>query len=232
MKASAAATNLAAIAARLVCTAWLAAVGTAFLAVYRLSNELTSRRDDIGRAVFDWERAIPFVEWTIVPYLSIGVLFALSFFVDRDADALGRHAARLLLALLVSVACYAAFPLRFAFERPPTSGLTGLLFEALSAFDLPYNRAPSLHISVLLIVWARLVPYAAGWRRGALHAWCGCIAVSVLTTYQHHVIDVPAGFAVGLLCVAAWRSRAPRVDAAPARKTQRGPYTGSAEPTS
>lgn len=231
MKPSAAAVPDA-VAVRFTCALWLAAVAVAFLVVYRLSNELTSRRDDVGYAVFEWERAIPFVEWTIVPYLSIGVLFALSFFVDREAPALGRHAARLLLALAISVACYAAFPLRFAFERPPTSGLPGLLFEALAAFDPPYNRAPSLHISVLLIVWARLVPHAAGWRRSALHAWCGCIAVSVLTTYQHHVIDVPAGVAVGLLCVVAWRSRGARTAAQPARETQRGPYTGSAEPTS
>ncbi len=143
-----------------------------------------------------------------MPYLSIAALFALSFYVAGDDRVdRARHAARLLLALAISVACYAAFPLRFAFERPPTPGWLGLLFDALTAFDLPYNRAPSLHISVLLILWVRLAPHTRRWCAGALNAWCAAIAVSVLTTWQHHVIDVPAGLAVGWLCVVALRQR-------------------------
>ena len=181
---------------------WLATISVAFGTLYWLANRLTSVRNDIGSGVFEWERAIPFVEWTIVPYISIFGFFALSFFVGRDPQALNRHVARLLLALAISVLCYAAFPLRFMFERPPTSGALGLLFEALGAVDLPYNRAPSLHISVLLILWVRFAPQLRGWLQAALHGWFALIAVSVLTTYQHHVIDVPAGLVVGGLCIA------------------------------
>jgi hypothetical protein len=179
-----------------------ALVTLTFATVYSLINRWTSARGTIGHGVFDWERSIPFIEWTIVPYLSICVFFAWSFFVDRDRDELARHVARLLLALALSVACYAAFPLRFMFERPPTTGTIGLMFDLLSAVDLPYNRAPSLHISVLLILWVRFAPRLARWRRVGLHLWFASIALSVLTTYQHHVIDVPAGLLVGWLCVA------------------------------
>jgi hypothetical protein len=186
-----------------------ALVGAAFVGTYGLANQLTSVRTDVGRGVFDWERAIPFVEWTIVPYLSIVIFFAASFFVGRCRDELDRHVARLVLALALSVVCYVAFPLRFMFERPPTSGAIGLLFQLLSAVDLPYNRAPSLHIGVLVILWARFAPRLSGAWRCALHGWFATIGVSVLTTYQHHVIDVPAGLAVGALCIAltARRSR-------------------------
>lgn len=180
----------------------MALVGAVFVAAYWSSNRLTSQRSDIGHAVFDWERSIPFVPWTIVPYLSICAFFVLSFFVGRDRDELRRHTVRLLGVLVVSVTAYAVCPLQFTFHRPATSGLFGLLFEALTAFDLPYNRAPSLHICVLLVLWVRFVPHLRGWQRLALHAWFGLIAVSVLTTYQHHFIDVPAGFAVGGLCIA------------------------------
>lgn len=182
-------------------------VSAAFAVAYGLANRLTSARSDIGRGVFDWERAIPFVDWTILPYLSICAFFAASFFVGSDRDALGRHVTRLLLALGLSLMCYAAFPLRFTFERPPTSGALGALFALLSAVDLPYNRAPSLHIGVLVILWARFAPLWGGLRRVALGAWFGLIALSVLTTYQHHVIDLPAGAAVGLLCIALTRRR-------------------------
>ncbi len=159
----------------------------------------------MGRAVFDWERAIPFVPWTIVPYLSIVLFFVLSFFVGTDRQALERHALRLLLLLALALACYAACPLAFAFERPPVDGVPGLLFELLGALDRPYNRAPSLHIGVLLLLWVRLRPHLSGWRLAALQAWFWLIALSVLTTWQHHVIDVPAGAALAALCLALTR---------------------------
>ena len=180
----------------------LLGVSLAFGLAYGLSNNLTSLREDVGAGVFAWERAIPFVPWTIVPYLSICGFYALSFFVERDRVELQRHVTRLLLALGIALVCYAACPLRFTFQRPATEGLVGLLFQGLAAFDLPYNRAPSLHIVVLLLLWVRLKPHAAGWQRAALDLWFLLIAASVLTTYQHHVINVPAGFAVGALCIA------------------------------
>lgn len=186
-------------AARLRC---LVGVSLAFLVAYGLSNRLTSVRADIGAGVFAWESGIPFMPWTIVPYLSICGFFALSFFVGRDRLELQRHVTRLLLALAIAIVCYAAFPLRFTFERPATEGLIRGLFQVLTAFDLPYNRAPSLHITVLLLLWVRLVPHASGWLRLALDLWFALIGASVLTTYQHHIIDVPAGFVVGALCIA------------------------------
>ena len=108
-----------------------ALVSLAFVGAYGLANRLTSLRTDVGRGVFDWERAIPFVEWTIVPYLSIVLFFAASFFVCRDRTELERHVARVLLVLTISIACYAAFPLRFQFERPETTGAIGALFQLL-----------------------------------------------------------------------------------------------------
>lgn len=187
----------------------LAATSLVFAALYAACNRITSLRADIGHGVFDWEHAIPFVPWTLVPYLSIFGFFALSFFVGREREALDRHIAALALDLVVSISCFAAFPLRFGFERPEVDGLLGSLFQLLNAVDLPYNRAPSLHISVLVILWARFAPLATGWQRGLLQLWFGLIGISVLTTWQHHVIDVAAGAAVGLLCLLATSAHGP-----------------------
>ncbi|WP_067270886.1 hypothetical protein [Mitsuaria sp. 7] len=188
------------------------ATSAAYAALYTLSNQLTSLRTDVGAGVFAWERAIPFVSWTVVPYLSICVFFVLSFFIDADGDRLRRHVLRLLIVLVVSVLCYAAFPLRFTFERPATEGALGVMFDLLGHCDMPYNRAPSLHIGVLVLMWARFAPVLRGGWAVGLHAWFVLIGVSVLTTYQHHVLDVPAGAALGLaaiLLTQPWRLRAP-----------------------
>lgn len=182
---------------------WLLIIGTAYLSTYWLSNWLTHLRGDVGTGVFAWERAIPFVEWTIVPYLSIAVFFMASFFIGQQrADyraQLLAYATRLLAVLAVSLVCFALIPMRYTFIRPETSGLTGLMFDALNAFDMPYNRAPSLHISVLVILWMRFQTCVSGPARIALACWFALIGVSVLTTYQHHVVDVVAGYVVGWL---------------------------------
>lgn len=176
-------------------------VSVVFSAAYGAANGLTHRRADIGSAVFDWERAIPFIDWTIVPYLSICVFFAASFFICRDRAELAAHVRRILAVLALSLACYALWPLRFTFERPATSGIPGMLFELLHAFDLPYNRAPSLHVSLVVILWALYGDVLRGAVRWAVGAWFVGIALSVLTTYQHHLIDVPAGALAGACCV-------------------------------
>ena len=182
--------------------AWLAFLGPFFFASYGFANWLASTRADVGAIAFAWERFIPFVPWTIVPYWSIDLLYALSLFVCTTRRELDRHAWRLLFVQLVSVACFLAFPLRFSFERPQADGIFGALFAALGAFDKPFNQAPSLHIAILVVVWVRL---AAHLRRPAariaLHVWMTLIGVSILTTYQHHFIDLPTGALAGLLAL-------------------------------
>lgn len=180
---------------------WLANVSVFFASVYWTTNQMTSRRIDVGAAVFEWERAIPFVDWTIVPYGSILAFFVGSFFLCRSRGELSRHTARLVTVVTLSVVCFVLWPQRFVFERPAVEGALGVLFQLLTAIDLPYNRTPSLHISVLVILWALFANRTHGWVRHAVYIWFTLIGVSVLTTYQHHVIDVPAGILAGWLCV-------------------------------
>jgi protein-tyrosine phosphatase/membrane-associated phospholipid phosphatase len=177
--------------------AWLAFLGPFFFASYGFANWLASQRTDVGVIAYAWERAIPFVPWTIVPYWSIDLLYAVSIFVCATRRELDRHAQRLLAVQLVSVACFIAFPLRFSFERPVAVGVFGALFTALGSFDKPFNQAPSLHISLLVVIWVRLAAHLGPRWRWVLHTWMTLIAVSILTTFQHHFIDLPTGIAVG-----------------------------------
>ena len=71
----------------------------------------------------------------------------------------------------------------------------------LTGFDKPFNQAPSLHIALLVCLWVLFLRRLRGIGRWVLHGWFALIVVSVLTTYQHHFIDVPTGFWVGWICV-------------------------------
>lgn len=185
-------------------TGWLVALGTFFYVSYGFSNWLASQRSDVPVVVFAWERAIPFLAWTIVPYWSTNVFFALSLYLCRSRVELDSHAKRLLTAQVIAVACFIAVPLRASFAKPPTSGLSGFFFEALGAFDMPFNQAPSLHIAlttVLFDLYVRILP-----RRvvPAYILWSLLVVASVMTTYQHHFIDIPTGLLLGLVCIWIW----------------------------
>ncbi|MFT4247018.1 MAG: phosphatase PAP2/dual specificity phosphatase family protein [Pseudomonas sp.] len=183
---------------------WLALLGPFFFASYGFANWMASRQADVPAVAFGWEARIPFLPWTIVPYWSIDLFYALSFFLCRTRAELDRHALRLLSAQLIAVTCFLLWPLRFSFPRPQTEGVTGWLFDVLLGFDKPFNQAPSLHIVLLIVLWVKYARYLHGPGRVLLHAWSALVGVSVLTTFQHHFIDVPTGLLAGWLCVWLW----------------------------
>jgi protein-tyrosine phosphatase len=83
------------------------------------------------------------------------------------------------------------------------------MFDVLAGFDKPFNQAPSLHIALLIILWVLYARHLAGAARWLLHFWFALIGVSVLTTYQHHFIDLPTGLWVGWLCLWLFPDAAP-----------------------
>ena len=176
----------------------LALVGSLFYTSYGLSNRYAASLAYVPEIAFAWERNIPFWTWTIVPYWSLNLMYAAAFFLCRDTREQNRYVARLVSAQIVATTCFMLFPLHFGWPKPPTDGLWGWLFDSLVAFDLPYNQAPSLHIALSIIVgafyWTRFPKI-----RLPILLWQSLIALSVLTTYQHHFIDVPTGALLGWL---------------------------------
>jgi len=187
--------------------AWLAFLTPFFYVTYGLSNWLASVHPNVPSIVFSWEQAIPFIGWTIIPYWSINAFYGLSLFVCSSKDELNTHGRRLLTAQIIAVSCFILFPLRFTFAQPVTEGFSGLLFAALTSFDQPFNQVPSLHIGLLVILWVFYAAHVPRRMKWLLHVWFALVGVSVLTTYQHHFIDIPTGALMGFLCLWLWPDR-------------------------
>ena len=203
---------------------WLLLLGPLFFASYGFANWLTAQREDVGSLVFAWESTMPLWPWSIVPYWSIDLLYGLSFLLPATRREMDRHALRLLTTQVICVACFLLWPLRFTFERPELNGFFGWMFDVLMGFDKPFNQAPSLHIALLVVIWVMFARHTRGLLlRGLLHGWMALIGLSVLTTWQHHFIDVPTGALAGWLCVWLWpiEGRSPLHNLRLAREPQR-----------
>lgn len=185
---------------------WLLLLAPLFFGTYGFANWFTGQRDDVGSLVFGWERQIPLWPWTIIPYWSIDLLYGLAFLLPATRAAVDRLGLRLLTAQVICITCFLLWPLRFTFERPALDGLFGMMFDVLMGFDKPFNQAPSLHITLLVVLWACFAQHASGLWRAVVHIWFWLIGLSVLTTWQHHFIDVPTGMLAGFLCLWLWPS--------------------------
>lgn len=183
---------------------WGTVLAVIFFGTYNNINRYTATLEPVASFFFAWELQIPFWPWTIVPYWSIDLFYGLALFLASSKAVLMRLVKRLLLAQFLCISGFLLFPLKFAWVRPPTEGIFEKLFTALAQFDLPYNQAPSLHIVLLVVLWFqyRLYVSAPLWRF-VVDVWSGVIAVSVLTTWQHHFIDVITGVWVGVFCLLA-----------------------------
>ncbi|MER9946578.1 phosphatase PAP2/dual specificity phosphatase family protein [Mesorhizobium sp. M0047] len=180
---------------------WLAFLAPFFYLSYGFANWLASRRDDVGSIVFSWEHSIPFIAWTIVPYWSINLFYGLSLLLNDNRQGVDHLAGRYLTAQIVAVAFFILFPLTATFVRPATTGLPGFLFAVLGGFDKPFNQAPSLHIALLVIIWDHWRHRLSSFLLPVWHGWCFLIGASVLTTWQHHFIDIPTGALLGVFAL-------------------------------
>ena len=189
-----------------------------FLVVYGGCNWITAHRHEVSPFYFEWERAIPFVPWLILPYMSIDLFFVAAPFLCRTQAERRLFSKRVIAAILIAGTCFLLFPLRFGFDRPHSIGWSGALFDWFRGMDAPFNLVPSLHAAL----WVFLINLYARHLRGiawtVAMGWFGLIGLSPVLVHQHHVIDIAGGFILAGYCFYFFRpsEREPTVSAAAA----------------
>lgn len=122
---------------------WLLVLGPLFFISYGLANHWAASRPAVPSIVFEWERHIPLLPWTILPYWSIDFFYALSLLICTTRLELARHARRLLTAPILCVAAFVLFPLRFSTPRPPVEGWAGLMWQDSTCRSTRHPRCTS-----------------------------------------------------------------------------------------
>jgi membrane-associated phospholipid phosphatase len=189
--------------ARSTAEAFAASLGLSllFLVVYSACNWITARRPNVPTFYFSWEQRIPFVPCLILPYLSIDLFFIAAPFLCRTKKELSAYTCRIAVVTLVAAACFLIFPLRYAFNRPAASGMSGALFDWFRSVDAPYNLVPSLHAAYWVLLVDIYWRHTGGALRLTIMLWFAAIALSPVLIYQHHVIDIMAGLLLGGFCL-------------------------------
>ncbi len=175
----------------------LALAGATFVIVYSGCNLFTHTRGNVPTMMFEWERHIPFVRELVIPYWSLDAFFCGAFFLCGSKVELNLLTKRLIAVTVLSGVFFLLFPLKLGLPRPEPSGWTAPLFKALYFNDLPYNLAPSLHISLRSLVWVFYGAHLVGRLRTVVKVWFILIGLSTLLVWQHHLIDVAGGFIMG-----------------------------------
>jgi hypothetical protein len=180
----------------------LALAGATFVIVYSGCNLLTHMRGNVPTLMFEWEKSIPFVKELVVPYWSLDFFFCGAFFLCGSKTELNLLTKRLMAVTILSGLFFLLFPLKLGLPRPEPSGWTAPFFHALYFNDLPYNLAPSLHISLRSLVWVFYGAHLTGHVRTVVKVWFILIGLSTLLVWQHHLIDVAGGFVMGWVVAA------------------------------
>jgi membrane-associated phospholipid phosphatase len=149
-----------------------------------------------------WDKAIPFLPHTVWIYTSEMFLFFSVYILSKDIVNANKYLYSFLALQIVSVAIFILWPTTYPrelFPLPMTlDPWTTHMFNNLRGIDSPANCLPSLHVSsvylssfVYLDEQKKKFPFFFG--------WATAIALSTLTTKQHYIIDVVAGFGMALL---------------------------------
>jgi membrane-associated phospholipid phosphatase/protein-tyrosine phosphatase len=163
-----------------------------FMMVYNFAAWYASNLTGVPSFVFDFEKHIPFIPWSIIPYMTSGIFFCTVFFFCQNREELKVLIKRMLFATLVAGVFFLLFPLQFSLSKPEvSSSVLGYSFQFLKIFDSPFNQAPSLHIAYAFIFWSVFRNIKRG--RTFLMLWLILLGISTLTTYQHHFIDIITG---------------------------------------
>lgn len=169
-----------------------------FFVIYGGTDYITSLRTHRVRIHFEEELGIPFYPSMVMVYMSIYILFFLSPFVLRTYRELRALAITFATVTFIAGICFLLLPTEVAFPQPTQLGPWAQLFHFADWINLDHNLLPSLHVGLAVVSVGAFATRASILGKLALWSWAVAVGVSTVLTHQHHLVDVPAGFLLGI----------------------------------
>lgn len=169
-----------------------------FISVYGFTNWLALRHNYHFQLWMPLELQIPLIPAFILGYFSLNVLMwvpAFTLSVD-ELNALNRAMA---WATLIAGLFFLMMPAPIGFIRTDVTGPFASFYQKLYHIDLTANTFPSLHITFSYL-FVRIILNSMKRYHYIFWVWFFVIALSVLLTHQHHLIDIAGGMVLAEIC--------------------------------
>lgn len=166
--------------------------------VYYLTNHL-HWREPLELPLLKPEQQIPFLTWTVWPYLILLLLTYLLVLIQKR-ELFHCSMLALLMGTLLNAVWWIVLPVTY--PRPPMpagEGLTIALYQWLCRIDSPANCFPSAHITLPAIAFHAMLKQHPR-LRGLMVSLFALLSLTILTTKQHYLVDLFGGL------VTAWIS--------------------------
>lgn len=155
--------------------------------------------------------AIPFLPWTVIIYVGTFLywILAIRVILWGGKDNAFRFLCAHMVSLLIALMFFLFLPTTNTRPTPTDGTLWDWGMKLIYALDTPDNLFPSLHCQLSWLCYRCLgqVPGVSKfWKRFSL-VFTFLVFVSTLTTKQHILIDVAAGWLLGELAYRACGSR-------------------------
>ncbi len=148
------------------------------------------------------DKMIPLWADSVWIYISIYVMYGLTYFMMKDLLNLSKYLYASLFQVIISIGVFIMWPTtypRHLYPLPTELNMaTDFIFSLIRNLDTPASCCPSLHVStafltsfVFLEEQKEKFPY--------FFIWAVIISFSTLSTKQHYFWDVLGGFVVALL---------------------------------
>lgn len=155
--------------------------------------------------------AIPFLPWTVCIYAGAFLYWAVAFvaILRGGRDNAFRFLCAHMVSLLAALAFFLLLPTTNTRPAVEPHGFWNRCMRLVYAVDTPDNLLPSLHCELSWLCWRSLgqVPKVSRRWKAFCLVFTLMIFVSTLTTKQHILIDVAAGWLLGELAYRACGSR-------------------------
>ena len=178
---------------------WVGPLGiVAFMIFYMIPNHIHLFTPSY-LPMFGFEKAIPFMHWTVWVYISDYIYIAAAFILFSDRDNMNKIYYSQMLLLFISMIIF--FILPTTYPRPAAveySGFTGMMLNLLHSSDTPGNACPSIHVAMTFLAGYGFLKEKK-YLFGVFMAWAVLISLSTITVKQHYVLDVIGGLSMSVI---------------------------------
>jgi hypothetical protein len=170
-----------------------------FSSVYGGTSLLAAVRNPHPDPSFRFEMGVPFIPAMAAVYLTVPLILLLTPFILRTWRELTPFYLTLTAETLAAGLCFLVVPFAQAYPPRVASGFWGGIFRLADTLNLEYNEVPSLLVAFAVTAALVFSRRCGGLGKLLFAVWTLGVLLSTLLIHEHHLLDIGAGAALGVL---------------------------------